>query len=302
MKEQNKTLFFLLLLIAMLGWGASWVNVKVLSSYVNEYQMIFLRFGITSITMIPVLLFSKKSFSIDKKTALLALGAAIANILYMKFFFLGTKFGTAGLGGAFVTTLVPINTFIFMALFFGRKITTKDTLALLLGAFGVLMMLGVWSMDSSMFLTKYNLYFILASIFWPILTIISSRNTKINPLVFIFYMYAITTILASIFFVDFSFVKHINYDKIFLFNLLCISIGGTTFATSTYFIGVEKLGTNEVSSFIFLVPFFAIGLSALFLKEVIGLHVIVGTIMAIIAVSILNKIKIDIISLIKKIK
>jgi len=301
MKQQNKTLFYILLLIAMLGWGTSWVNVKVLSSYINEYQMIFLRFGITSITMIPVLLFSKKSFSLDKKTALLALGAAIANILYMKFFFLGAKLGTAGLGGAFVTTLVPINTFIFMALFFGRKITIKDTLALLLGAFGVLMMLGVWSMDSSMFLTKYNLYFILASIFWPILTIISSRNTKIDPLVFIFYMYVITTLLASVFFVDFSFVEHINYDKIFLFNILCISIGSTTFATSTYFIGVEKLGTNEVSSFIFLVPFFAIGLSALFLKEVIGLHVIIGTIMTIIAVSILNKIKIDIISLIKKI-
>ena len=299
---QNKTVFYILLLIAMLGWGASWVNVKVISSYVNEYEMIVLRFGITALTMIPVLFFLKKPFKIDKKTILIALAAAITNIIYMKFFFLGTKLGTAGLGGAFVTTLVPINTFILMALFFGRKITTKDILALLLGGFGVLMMLGVWSMDSAAFLTKYNLYFILASIFWPILTIISSKNTAISPLVFVFYMYTFTTILATIFFVDLSFVEHIKYDHIFLFNILCISVGGTTFATSIYFIGIEKIGTNEVSSFIFLVPFFAIGLSALFLKEQIGLHVIIGTIMTIIAVSILNKIKIDIISLINKFK
>jgi len=74
---QNKTIFYILLLFAMLGWGASWVNVKVLSSYVNEYEMIFLRFGITAITMIPVILFLKKSFKIDKKTALIALAAAI---------------------------------------------------------------------------------------------------------------------------------------------------------------------------------------------------------------------------------
>lgn len=242
----------------------------------------------------------KKSFKIDKKTLFIALIAAITNIFYMKFFFLGTKFGTAGLGGAFVTTLIPINTFIIMALFFGRKITSKDKLALFIGAFGVLMILGVWSMDTSLFLTKYNLYFILASLSWPILTIVSSKNTQIPPIVFIFYMYLITTLLSGLFFVDFTFVNHLAYDTTFLFHMLCISVGATTFGTSIYFIGVERIGTNEVSSFLFLVPFFAIGLSALYLKEVIGLHVIIGTILSIISVSMLNNIKIDIISLIQK--
>ncbi len=51
-------------------------------------------------------------------------------LLIWNTFFLGTKLGTAGLGGAFVTTLVPINTFILMALFFGKRIGTKDILAL----------------------------------------------------------------------------------------------------------------------------------------------------------------------------
>jgi len=292
---QNKNIFFILLTIAMLGWGASWVNVKVLSSYINEYEMIFLRFGITSLTMIPVILFLKKSFKIDKKTLLIAFLAAIANILYMKFFFLGTKFGTAGLGGAFVTTLVPINTFILMAIFFKKKVGTKEVLALALGAFGVLMMLGVWTLDSSQVLTKYNLYFIVASIFWPILTIISSKNTSVSPIVFVFYMYTITTILSYLFFIDISFISQIKYDGIFILNILTIAVVGTTFATSVYFTGIEKLGTNEVSSFIFLVPFFAIGLSAMFLGEHIGLHVIAGTVLTIIAVSMLNNVKFDII-------
>ena len=296
---QNKNIFFILLTIAMLGWGASWVNVKVLSLYVNEYEMIFLRFGIAALSFVPILIFLKKSFKIDKKTALLILLAAISNVAYMKYFFLGTKLGTAGLGGAFVTTLVPINTFIIMALFFGRKIGTKEILALLLGAFGVMMILGVWTLKSSQVLTQYNLYFILASVLWPILTIISSRASRVAPIVFIFYMYSVTTLLVALFFVDFSFVKTLNYDPKFLFNIICIAIAGTTFSTTIYFIGIEKLGTNEVSSFIFLVPFFAIGLSAMFLGEHIGLHVIMGTILTIIAVSMLNNIKFDIITLIK---
>jgi len=295
----SKNMFFFLLTIAMVGWGASWVNVKVLSNYVNEYEMIFLRFGIASLSFIPILVFLKKSFKIDKKTLLLALMAAITNVAYMKYFFLGAKFGTAGLGGAFVTTLVPIITFILMAIFFGRKIGTKEVLALLLGAFGVMMILGVWTLGAEQVLTKYNLYFVLASMLWPILTIISSKATKVAPLVFIFYMYTITTILVAIFFIDFSFLQTISTEPKFIFNILCIAFAGTTFATSVYFVGIEKLGTNEVSSFIFLVPFFAIGLSAIFLDESIGLHVVVGTILTIIAVSMLNKVKFDIITFVK---
>ncbi len=296
---KNKNTFFILLTIAMLGWGGSWVNVKVLSLYINEYEMIFLRFGIAALSFIPILIFLKKSFKIDKKTALLVLLAAISNVAYMKYFFLGTKFGTAGLGGAFVTTLVPINTFIIMALFFGRKIGTKEILALILGAFGVMMILGVWTLKSSQVLTQYNLYFIIASVLWPILTIISSRATKVAPIVFIFYMYSVTTLLVALFFVDFSFIQTLNYEPEFLFNIICIAIVGTTFSTTLYFIGIEKLGTNEVSSFIFLVPFFAISLSAIFLGESISLHVVMGTILTIIAVSMLNNIKFDIITLLK---
>jgi drug/metabolite transporter (DMT)-like permease len=261
--------------------------------------MIFLRFGLAALSFIPILIYLKRSFKIDKKTAFLVLLAAITNIAYMKYFFLGTKFGTAGLGGAFVTTLVPINTFIIMALFFGRKIGSKEILALLLGAFGVMMILGVWTLERAQILTQYNLYFVLGSVFWPILTIISSRATKVAPIVFIFYMYSVTTLLMALFFIDFSFVATLNYEPKFLFNIACIAFVGTTFSTTIYFIGIEKLGTNEVSSFIFLVPFFAIGLSAIFLGESIGLHVIMGTILTIIAVSMLNNIKFDIITLIK---
>jgi drug/metabolite transporter (DMT)-like permease len=301
MQKTDKNIFYILMLVAMLGWGASWVNVKFIGRYVDEYEMMFLRFGFTSLTLLPLLYFFKKSFKLDLKTFFLAIVSAIINMLYMKYFFLGAKFGSAGLGGALVTTLVPINTFIIMALFFSRKVTTKDTIALLIGAFGVLMMLGVWTLGVDEVFKIYNLYFIVASLLWPILTIVMSKSNRVAPLVFIFYMYLFTTLLTGVFFVEFSSIKNIiDYDFIFWLNILMISIGGTTYATSVYFLGIEKLGTNEVSSFIFLVPFFAIGLSYIFLNEKIGSYVVIGTIMAIVAVSMLNNIKIDIITFVKK--
>ena len=292
MTQTNKNIFYFMMVLAMAGWGASWVNAKVLSSYINEYEMMFLRNALTLITLAPILIVMRKYFYTNVKSLLLALFAAIVMIVYLKFYFLGVKFGTASLGGALVTTLVPINTFILMALFFGRKLQKKDIFALIIGGVGVLTMLNAWTFSYEQIFTLHNSYFLIASVLWPIFTIISSKSTKTSPLVFSFYMYLFMTILVSIFFVNPLEIKYSSFDSIFWINIFVLAIIATTFSTSIYFIGIEKLGTNEVSSFIFLVPFFAISLSVIFLKEQISFSIILGTILTLIAVKILNNIKI----------
>lgn len=291
MSEANKNIFYFLLFLAMIGWGGSWVNIKVLSNYLNEFETMFFRFFITAITMIPIIVVLKKSFKIDRQTFLIVLLTSIALIAYMKYFYLGTKYGTASLGGAFVTSLIPINTFLIMALLRTRTITKKDAFALILGAIGVLTMLNVWSFNAQKIFVLHNLYFILASLLWPTVTILSSKAKKISPIVFTFYLYIVTCVLNLLFFVD---VTHIDYEKldsIFWINMLCLALLASTFANTIYFLGIEKLGASEVSSFIFLVPFAAITLSAIFLEEKITFSIIIGTILTIIAVKIINNIK-----------
>ena len=278
------------MIFAMAGWGASWVNAKVLSLYVNEYEMILLRNVFTIVTLIPVLIFSKKYFYINKRSFLLAILASIIMIVYLKCYFLGTKYGTASLGGALVTTLIPINTFIFMALFWGKKILKKDIFALIIGAIGVLTMLNIWSFSHEQIFSTQNMYFLGASLLWPALTITSSKITKTSPMVFGLYMYIISSILVSIFFVDFKTIPYEGFDSIFWINILILAVVATTFATTVYFVGIEKLGTNEVSSFIFLVPFFAIIFSIIFLKEEVHITTIIGVVLTLFAVKILNNI------------
>ena len=290
MTQQNKNIFYILMILAMAGWGASWVNAKVLSSYINEYELIFFRNLFTIITLAPVLIITKKYFYINKRSFLLAILASIIMIVYLKCYFLGTKHGTASLGGALVTTLIPINTFIIMALFWGKKILRKDIFALGLGAVGILTMLNVWSFSKEQIFSIQNMYFLGASILWPALTITSSKITKTSPMVFTLYMYIISTIFVTIFFVDFEQINYEAFDFIFWANILILAVVSTTFATTVYFIGIEKLGTNEVSSFIFLVPFFAIVFSILFLKEEVHITTIVGVILTVVAVKILNNI------------
>ena len=291
MLEKNHNLLYILLFFGMIGWGASWVNAKVLSHYIDAYDMIFMRFGITAITMVPIILYLKKSFKIDLKSFGVAFLASVVFIAYMKYYFMGTKYGTASLGGAFVTTLVPIVTFLILAILGEKKMVKKDYFALLLGALGVMTMLNVWNESLKDILVIQNLYFLLASFLWPIFTIISSKSKTISPIVFSFYLYIITIALDAVFFVDFKSIDYASFDGIFWVNLLGLSIISSTFSNTVYFVGIEKLGAGNVSSFIFLVPFSAIVLSAIFLKEQISFSIIIGTILTIFAVKILNNIR-----------
>lgn len=274
----------------MVAWGGSWVNVKIMGHYVDAFEMIFLRFGIAALSMIPIIWFLGYSLKITCKGLFLVLLTSVTLILYNKYYYLGTKFGTASLGGAMVTTLIPILTFLFLAFVGARTITPKHQFALALGAVGVLTMLHVWTFDAAHILVIQNLYFLLAAILWSALTIISAKSTELSPIVFTFYMYVVSTLLDALFFVDFKAFSLSGTDGIFWFNLLFMSLGATTFANTFYFLGIEKLGAADVSSFVFLVPFSAIGLSALFLDEPLDLFIIIGTILTLWSVKTINNI------------
>ena len=285
----SKNLFYILMVFAMIFWGASWISTKVLTNYINEYELVFLRMGICFITLFPIIYFFKFSFKLDIKSFFLVFIASLVLTSYSISMFIGLKHGSAGFGGALVTTLIPINTFIIVAILSRKTISLKHSFALLLGAFGVLNMLNIWNFNLNEIFSKDTLYFLLSSILWPILTLITAKAAKIHAFVFTFYTYIISSVVLIIFFVDTSiFERVIEFDFIFWFNLFVITILSTTFATSIYFIGATKLGTKEVSSFIFLVPATALIIGAIFLGEKITLNTVIGTVFTIIAIYILN--------------
>ncbi|PHR72397.1 MAG: EamA family transporter [Arcobacter sp.] len=290
MTQTNKTLFYILMLVAMFAWGAAWINTKILTSYVNEFELIFIRYSLTTLSMIPIILYLKKSFHIDLRSLFLVFLSAVVLLFCMKYSILGTKLGTASLGGALVTVLIPINTFIFLSFLNKKTIQKKDALALSLGAFGVLIMLNVFSLNTKDIFTLYNLYFVLAALLWPLISIISSKSKRISPIVYTFYLYLITSILDAVFFVDFKTIKTEDFDTVFYLNMTIIILAATTFGNTIYFLCIEKLGAKEANSFIFLVPFSAISLGAIFLDESISISIIIGTILTLIAVKLLNNI------------
>jgi drug/metabolite transporter (DMT)-like permease len=277
------------MVFAMFAWGISSTNTKILSEYIRAEEIVFVRYFISMVSSFFIVILAKKSFKIDKKSLCIAFAAGLLTSIYTVTTFFGIKLGTAGVAGAFINTLAPINTFIILALFLKRKMYKIDIIALAIGFVGAILILGIWQFDKEKIFTTYNILFIISAWLWAMLTVVSSFSKKIDPLIFSFYMYLFVAILAFPF-ADLGSLNLLEKDSTFWINLLFMSIISTSVATSLYFIGVEKLGSVEVSSFMFITPLSSIFFGAVFLKEEIGFWTIVGTILSICAVYMINRI------------
>ncbi len=277
------------MVVSMIFWGGSWTSAKLVSTSAPAQVLIFWRFLATFISFVPLVFILRIPLKLNLKGIFQVLAGSLFLIVYNLLFFNGVAVGLAGAGGVMVTTLNPIITFFFTALIFRQKFGTKHIIGLVIGLLGGGILLEIWKLNSGQLLKGGNLYFLFAAAMWALLSI-TSQNSKanMNPFAFSFYTYGITA-FAGLFLslpLDVFNIQTLKMD--FWLNILYISVGATTFATTAYFFAASNLGANRASSFIFLVPTSAMLISWWLLGEEPKFFTIVGGVMALMAVYIIN--------------
>ena len=277
-----------MMVFAMVIWGLSWTNAKILGLYADAPLITFWRFVIASICL----------FFIAKNRAYLHLSIenipivainSICMVFYNYFYFKGTQIGLAGAGGVLVTTMNPILTVIFSRLFFQELISKKGILGLFLGFLAGCLILRIWEMNIFSFYNSGNLFFILASFSWAAVTIITSKTkNKIPFLSYSFWTFSLS-ILVSLPFVPINNLLLVfKFDLTFWVNLILLSVFAMALGTTVYFYASTEMGSRRASSFIFLVPFTAILFSMYFLNEPLQVSTILGGILGIFSVYLIN--------------
>jgi len=287
MKSDKLLAFFMI--FAMLAWAGSFVSAKYLALYINEHELVTYRYFISSLTMLPVLLYLKISFKIDFRNLVIATITGILLVVYTKLFFIGTKIGTASFGGAFITTLMPIIAFVLVLIFSKRKPLGKDWLALFIGAVGVSIMLEVWQFDLDEIFSTATVLFLWAAFSWALMSIATSKSVNVNPVLLSFYVFFVATLFNSAFFFENVSGSIFKMDATFWVNMLLMSIASTTFAGTVYITGMQRWG-SKATVYTFLVPFFVIVLGAVILGEALQLSTIIGAILTVIALALINNI------------
>ncbi len=283
----NNKQFTYLLIFAMLLWGAGWSALKILTLSLPVEVIIFWRFFIMSLAFLPILYFLQKPISLNRESLKYIVGSSVLNILFMIFSFLGIKSGFAGGGSVIITTLSPVMTFLLVALLFRKKLQNIQYFGLVLGIGGGAIMLQLNNLE--LFLNGSNIYFLLCAITWAGVTVLAQHSHKhIHPIHYSFIISVIATIVTFIYGFSSGLEDVFEQDSRFWVSLLYLAIFGQTVATTIFFIASGKLGSEVTSSFMFLVPLFALFIAWLVLDEVVQTHIVIGGFFSVLAVFFVN--------------
>ena len=273
--------------LAMITWALAWTNAKIVNEYLSFYNLIFIRFLLGFISLIPFVFIFKNKFPrlMDFKYIILP---SILFLIYNIAFFKGTYYGLAGKGAILVTTLNPLFTVFIMSII-NKKISKYDLIGVSLGIIGGIIIMDLYSIGLQGIFQSGNLYFILCAISWGIMTVLINYAQKIiNPYIFICLCYFITMIM-TLPFISLSEILNANFDLRFYINFFFVSLGAMSFGTSIYMYYTPVLGPSKASIFIFSVPFLAIGLANIFLNEPFTLNIIIGGTISLLAIYIVNR-------------
>ncbi|KZN52411.1 DMT family transporter [Pseudoalteromonas luteoviolacea] len=291
----KNTTVVLALIMAMLVWGSSWISGKIIADMAPAEITVFYRIALATISMAPILFLMHKSqlhkLAFSRKALLWSIPAGLLMAAYNQLFFLGLHDGLPGKGGMLVTTTNPIFTIILSTLILRSTLSNTQLIGCILGIVGGLFMIEIWLFDVAQILASGNAYFLLASLTWAFLTLISKQGTKFSDfLTFSTLMYFWAMLLSYLFAYDLSPISNIaNYSSTYWYHMLYLSIIVVSIATSIFFFATQQLGPSRSSSFIFIVPVTAMGMSMWYFDEDLSLTMSCGALLALSAVYLLNK-------------
>lgn len=287
--QKSERLLLIGMIASMFTWGLSWPSGKFLATYDGAINIAFCRFAITFIGLFPIVLIAKQPLRI-KKNGLVTLGiAGLCMSIYSYLFFQGLKNGMPGAGGVLVTTLNPIIAY-SIGLGMKRQLPNKkEATGLFVGLLAGAILLKIWMAGEAIF-NPGNVYFLLASFTWAILSKFTAKSARYgSPMSFSLWMYLICSFCMFILSDKEALAMTLsNADGLFWANLFFSGVITTSLATTFYFFATSQIGAEKASSFIFLVPASAALSSWLFLHEHIQWNTIVGGALGAFAVYIMN--------------
>lgn len=280
--------FSYLLILAMFFWGAGWPALKVLTYNLPVEVVSFWRYFLMIFAFIPILFFIRKPLTLKKEMLKYILPSAVLNVLFMIFAFIGVQKGFAGSGGVIITTLSPVLTFMLVSLVFKKHPPKMQIVGLVIGFVGGLVMLKVTELIGD--LNGAEFYFFLCALVWAVLTLISQQShAVIHPVHYSFYISVVATVIFFFIALPFNVMAVVDEGAAFWSALLYLAVFGQTIATTIYFVASGKLGSSQASSYMFLVPLFALLTSFVLLGEHVEWQVAVGGAVTLFGVYLINR-------------
>lgn len=265
-------------------WGCSFIFIELGLEFLTPFGVAFIRCALGAITLLIFTKIRKVDLPKDRKIwQKLWVVAMLLNVIPGVLFAFAQQYVTSVLA-SIINAGTPLMTLVFMLIVFREdKLKPEQIIGLLIGALGVLTVVGVWKDLGNNQLVGVIALLIAVSCYgasYPY----STRNViplKLKP-------EALATgqlIMAAVTLLPFFMINGISNDFYRLQSviaMLCLGIFGSGFAYIWNFAITAAAGSAIASTVTYLTPVVAVIVGFLYLGEVIVWHEIVGALIVIV--------------------
>ncbi len=265
-------------------WGCSFIFIELGLEFLTPFGVAFIRCALGAITLLIFTKIRKVDLPADRKIwQKLWVVAMLLNVIPGVLFAFAQQYVTSVLA-SIINAGTPLMTLVFMLIVFREeKLKPEQIIGLIIGALGVLTVVGVWKDLGDNQLVGVIALLIAISCYgasYPY----STRNViplKLKP-------EALATgqlIMASITLLPFFIINGISndfYRPQSVIAMLCLGIFGSGFAYIWNFAITAAAGSAIASTVTYLTPVVAVIVGFLYLGEVIVWHEIVGALIVIV--------------------
>ncbi len=288
----GRFLALLLLILAVLFWGFSFISTKVIleSSALPPASIAFFRQIITVIVLLPWVAralirerFAQLSGISWWDGGLVAASGMCGIVLYFVFENNGIRLSTAS-NASLIVAAVPIFTLFTEALFFKLTITKRLIVCLALSVLGVFLVVsGGGRLDFSSARFAGNMLVVAAMVSWVCYTILNKRLTNRFPTLLLTFFQSFFSIFL---FVPFLLpeIKSWRVPPVVPFlHLLYLGVCCSALGYIFYIFAVKRLGATISSAFLNLVPVVTVVCGYFVLGERIEASQIMGMVLIVIS-------------------
>ena len=288
---KSKSFRYLLILLAVIFWGASFVATKTLLAEIKPITIIILRLIIASFLLTAIAIYTRRNFSLNIKSHGWIFILALIAVFHLWIQVTGLQFTTAANTGWIIGT-APVFMTIMGLFFFKEKITLLALSGILLSVFGLLMLIGKGDITNIGLIENKGDLLVLGSAFtWGVYSMVNKKiSLTYSPLMTILYLFLMMAIIIIPFNLNSETIcsvvnlSQLGWIMVLFLGLFCSGIAYVIWAQA-----LRDLESAKVGAFLYLEPLITVFAAWFFLREEITLLMIISGLLITLGVIIVNK-------------
>ena len=287
----SKTFRYLLILLAIIFWGTSFVATKTVLNEIKPVTIIILRLILASVLLTIIALSTKRKFLLNLKSHGWIFILALVAVFHLWIQVTGLQYTTASNTGWIIGT-APVFMAILGFIFYKEKITSLQFLGILVALVGLLLLIGKGDITNIGLIENQGDLLVLGSAFtWGVYSMVNKKiSLSYSPLMTILYLFLMMAVIIIPFnlntetinsIIDLSFI---SWMWILFLGIFCSGIAYVIWAQA-----LRDMESAKVGAFLYFEPLVTVIAAWIYLNEEITLLMIFSGLLITAGVFIVNK-------------